>query len=262
MKHKITGDFTSWNWSIYEFYEKMKNIAEDEEIILEMNSYGGDVFLSIDMCNALRSHPGHVTAIITGIAASAASIAIMGANTIKAYSNTQVMIHNAWTIVAGNAVELRKAADDLDSIGESVLASYTHRIDASQAKKLLEEETFLSAAKAKEIGLIDEVIQSEAAEEVESEIFQDKIKVFNDSIKDGSAGIKIGDIGKVAANIAAAQQAGTGMKELEELIKNMIETYNEKKEDEFEIPGEKKPGENPPGDEPKQSAIKTMFLNL
>ena len=95
----------------------MSEIATDEDITLEMNSYGGDVFLGIDICNTLRSHPGHVTAIVTGIAASAASIAIMGADTIRAYSNTQIMIHHAWTIVAGNAVELRKAADDLDSIG-------------------------------------------------------------------------------------------------------------------------------------------------
>ena len=139
MKHKITGDLTSWNWSVYEFNHKMSEIAADEEITLEMNSYGGDVFIGIDLCNTLRSHPGHVTAIVTGIAASAASIAIMGANTIKAYSNTQIMIHNAWTIVAGNANELRKSADDLDSIGKSVLASYTDRIDADQAKKLLDD---------------------------------------------------------------------------------------------------------------------------
>ena len=193
MKHKITGDFTSWNWTIYEFNQKMSDIPADEEITVEINSYGGDVFLGIDLCNTLRSHPGHVTAVITGIAASAASIAIMGANTIKAYSNTQIMIHNAWTIVAGNAIELRKTADDLDSIGESVLASYTGRIEGTWSKKLLDEETFLSATKAKEIGLIDEIIESEGAEEVKSEIFQDKVREFNSLIKgktDQSIGLR------------------------------------------------------------------------
>lgn len=256
MKHKITGDFTSWNWTIYEFNQKMSEISADEEITVEINSYGGDVFLGIDLCNTLRSHPGHVTAIITGIAASAASIAIMGANTIKAYSNTQVMIHNAWTIVAGNAVELRKAASDLDSIGESVLASYTDRIDADLAKKLLDEETFLSAAKAKEIGLIDEVLESAAAEEVESEIFQDKIREFNSSIKEKTAAaadqsIGFEDIIDLGANIVAAKQAGAAMSDLENLIADMIEKHNKKD-----------PGEIPPGDEPKKSALKTMFLNL
>lgn len=251
MRHKITGDLTSWNYSVYDFNEKMNDIADDEEIILEMNSYGGDVFLGIDIGNTLKAHPGHVTAVVTGIAASAASIAIMGADTIRAYSNTQIMVHHAWTIVAGNSVELRKAADDLDSIGESVIASYTGRLEADKVKELLDAETFLSAAKAKEIGLIDEIIDSAEAEEVKTEIFQDKVKEFNDLIK-----------GKQNINIAAAI---TNKKELERMIKNMIETYNKTDEDLIpgEIPpGEKKPGEKDPVKEPQPSALKKAFLNL
>lgn len=181
MKHKIKGDIISWNSSIWDFNQKMKSIKDDEDIELEINSYGGDVFAGIDIMNTLRGHNGNVTITITGIAASAASIICMGADKIRAYSNTQMMVHNAWTIVAGNAKELRKTADDLDSIGESVLASYTHRIDEDTAKKLLDEETYLSASKAKELGLVDEIVDA-TAEEVESEIFQDKAKEFNNKI--------------------------------------------------------------------------------
>ncbi len=136
MKHRIKGDIISWNSSIWDFNYKMKSIKEDEDIELEINSYGGDVFLGIDLMNTLRGHAGNVTIIITGIAASAASIIAMGANTIKMYSNTQLMVHNAWTYAAGNAKELRKVADDLESIGESVLASYTHRVDEAIVKKI------------------------------------------------------------------------------------------------------------------------------
>ena len=181
MKHKIKGDIISWNSSIYEFNHKMRSVKEDEDITLEINSYGGDVFLGIDIMNTLRGHKGHVTVIITGIAASAASVMAMGADTVKMYSNTQMMVHNAWTIVAGNAKQLRKRADDLDSIGESVLASYTHRVDEETVKKLLEAETYMSASKAKEYGFIDEIMDSKA-EEVESEIFSNKAKEFNNSI--------------------------------------------------------------------------------
>jgi ATP-dependent Clp endopeptidase proteolytic subunit ClpP len=181
MKHKIKGDIISWNSSIYEFNHKMRSVKEDEDITLEINSYGGDVFLGIDIMNTLRGHKGHVTVIITGIAASAASVMAMGADTVKMYSNTQMMVHNTWTIVAGNAKQLRKRADDLDSIGESVLASYTHRVDEETVKKLLEAETYMSASKAKEYGFIDEIMDSKA-EEVESEIFSNKAKEFNNSI--------------------------------------------------------------------------------
>ena len=181
MKHKIKGDITSWNSSIWDFNYKMRNIKEDEEIELEINSYGGDVFTGIDIMNTLRSHKGNVTITVTGIAASAASIICMGADKIQMYSNTQLMVHNAWTIVAGNAKDLRKAADDLESVGESVLASYTHRIDAETAKKLLDEETYLSATKAVELGLADEIVDAEP-EEVESEVFKNEAEKFNTKI--------------------------------------------------------------------------------
>ncbi|WP_437828966.1 head maturation protease, ClpP-related [Niallia taxi] len=181
MKHKIKGDIISWNSSIYDFNYKMRSIKEDEDIELEINSYGGDVFMGIDIMNTLRGHKGKVTATITGIAASAASVIVMGADVIRAYSNTQLMLHNAWTYAMGNAKELRKVADDLESINESVLASYTHRIDENTAKKLLDNETYLSATKALESGLIDEIVDS-VPEEVESTIFENKAKEFNNKI--------------------------------------------------------------------------------
>ncbi len=181
MKHKIKGDIISWNSSIWDFNNKMKSIKEDEDITLEINSYGGDVFLGIDIMNSLRSHQGKVTVIVTGIAASAASVIAMGADEIQMYSNTQLMIHNAWTFAAGNAKELRKVADDLESIGESMLASYTHRVDADTVRNLLDEETYMSAKKAKELGFIDSIVDDNA-EEVESKIFSNKAKEFNSSI--------------------------------------------------------------------------------
>src|SRR5690625_575316 len=190
MKHKIRGDIISWNSTIWDFNQKMKSIKEDEDITLEINSYGGDVFLGIDIMNTLRAHQGKVTVIVTGIAASAASLIAMGADTIRMYSNTQMMIHNAWTFAVGNSKELRKVADDLESINESVLASYTHRVDEDTVKKFLDEETYMSATKAKEFGFIDEIVDA-VAEEVESEIFQDKANEFNNSItKDSDEKLK------------------------------------------------------------------------
>lgn len=197
MKHKIKGDIISWNSSIWDFNQRMKSIKEDEDITLEINSYGGDVFLGIDIMNTLRSHEGKVTVIVTGIAASAASVIAMGADVIKMYSNTQLMIHNAWTYAAGNAKDLRKVADDLESIGESVLASYTHRVDAKTVTELLDKETYMSASKAKEYGFIDEIIDVKA-EEVESEIFSNKAQEFNATLDEKS------DVGRLKVNIDAS----------------------------------------------------------
>lgn len=222
MKHKIKGDIIGWNSSIYDFNYKMRSIKEDEDIELQINSYGGDVFLGIDICNSLRAHKGNVTVTITGIAASAASIICMGADKIKAYSNTQLMVHNAWTVVAGNAKELRKAADDLESIGESVLASYTHRIDSDEAKELLDKETYLSASKALEKGLIDEIIDSEP-EEVESEVFQNKAQEFNNNLSSSKS--------KLVATVKLDSEVEKVITELRNEIDQLKSQPNQKEPD-------------------------------
>lgn len=241
MKHKIKGDIINWNSSIWDFNNRMRAIKEDEDIELEINSYGGDVFLGIDLCNTLRSHKGNVTVTITGIAASAASIICMGADKIRAYSNTQMMVHNAWTVVAGNAKELRKAADDLESIGESVLASYTHRIDADTAKKLLDEETYLSASKALEQGLIDEIIDAEP-EEVESEIFENKAKEFNN---------------KISAAVAPKKTISASTPGIDEnTLKQMFAEFKN------EITNELKPKEIVPDPVAPKQNLGSLFLNL
>lgn len=182
MKHKIRGDITSWNETIWGFNQKMKNIKEDEDIDLEINSYGGDMFLGIEIMNTLRSHKGNVTVTVTGIAASAASLICMGADKVRMFSNTQMMLHQPWTIAVGNAKELRKIADDLETAEESMIASYTHRIDADIAKRLLDEETYITAQKAVELGLADEIVDVEP-EEVESELFRNEADEFNAKIK-------------------------------------------------------------------------------
>lgn len=225
MKHKIKGDIISWNSSIWEFNQKMKSIKEDEDIELEINSYGGDMFLGIDIMNTLRSHPGKVTVTVTGIAASAAGLICMGADVIRMFSNTQLMLHQPWTIAAGNAKELRKVADDLESAEESILASYTHRIDADTAKKLLDEETYLTAKKAKELGLIDEIIDSEP-EQVESKIFKDKAKEFNNKIQPKNEPLESGEL--VASAIKEAQEKVVQM--MIEKIKNELENDSSQKE--------------------------------
>jgi len=217
VKHKIKGDIISWNSSIYEFNHKMRTIKEDENITLEINSYGGDVFLGIDLMNTLRSHQGKVTVIVTGIAASAASVIAMGADEIKMYSNTQMMIHNAWTFAMGNAKELRKVADDLESIGESVLASYTHRVDADTVSNLLDEETYMSAKKAKELGFIDEIVDDNA-EKVESEMFSNKAQEFN-------ANITADDTGELEGKVIALES------EVEKLRKQLKQNKQEPKEE-------------------------------
>ena len=245
MKHKIKGDIIGWNSSIDEFSNLMKGVEENEDINLEINSYGGDVFLGIELCNTLRAHKGEVTVTIPGIAASAASIIAMGADKIRMYDNAQMMIHNAWTIAMGNAKELRKVAENLDSINESVLASYTSRLDADIATKLLDEETYLSASKAKEYGLADEVISGEV-EKVESKIFENKAKEFNNKLSSNS---HTHDHTHTHQPVVATIKMDDEFKQMFNSLKNEIEQL-------------KKSQKEPTPEPVKNSGLSKLFLNL
>ncbi|WP_096269499.1 head maturation protease, ClpP-related [Paucisalibacillus globulus] len=237
MKHKIKGDIISWNSSIWDFNYKMKSIKEDEDIELAINSYGGDMFLGIDIGNTLKEHKGFVTVVITGIAASAAGVIAMGANKIKMYSNTQFMLHEPWTIARGNSKQLRKVADDLEKHNHSALKSYTHRVDEDTVKKLMEKESYLTAEEALQYGFIDEIIDGEP-EKVESQLFQNKAMEFNNKI------------------ISSPPAAASSIESLDaDMIKSMFEEMEKK------LINKLKPKEPEQEPVPKQS-LSALFLNL
>jgi ATP-dependent Clp protease, protease subunit len=235
VKHKIKGDIISWNSSIWDFNYMMKSIKEDEEIDLSINSYGGDAFIGIDICNTLRDHKGYVTVTITGIAASAASVMCMGADKIRAYANTMIMVHNAQTFAYGDAKKLRKSADNVEKVSQAVLKSYTNRVDEEKMKNLLDEETYLTAEEALALGLIDEIIDGDP-EEVESELYENKAKEFNNKLAPKQP--------EPSANID------------ENTLKQMFAEFKN------ELTNELKPKEPILEPAPKQQNLGTLFLNL
>jgi ATP-dependent Clp protease protease subunit len=102
---------------------------------------------------------GTVTVIVTALAASAASIIAMAGDRILMHPVAYMMIHNPWTIAMGDAKELRKTAKTLDVISEGLVSAYETRTgkDREELKKLLDAETWMSAATCVEEGFADEI---------------------------------------------------------------------------------------------------------
>lgn len=134
--------------------------AGGEEITLRVHSPGGDVYDGIAIMNLLRAYPGQVVAILEGICASAASFIVAGgADHVVARPHAEIMVHNAWTGGAGNGTDLRKMADDLDRITNSMANIYAEATGRSVEEWLdmMEQETWFTAAEALEVGLVDVV---------------------------------------------------------------------------------------------------------
>ena len=141
-----------------EFRAALKGLAN---VTVHINSPGGDVLAGAEIYSALREHSmngeGRVKVIITGIAASAASIIAMAGDEILMHPVAYMMIHNPWTIAMGDAKELRKAAKTLDVIAEGLVSTYQLRTgkDREELKKMLENETWMSAVTCIEEGFAD-----------------------------------------------------------------------------------------------------------
>lgn len=131
-------------------------------IDLHINSGGGDVFDGIAMHAMLLDHPSDVAAKVDGIAASAASFIAMAGDTVSMHRMAKMMIHNAAGLAWGNKAVLRELADVLEEIDVTIGQEYADKTGrpAEEWAGYMDAETWFSAAKAMELGLVDEVTNS------------------------------------------------------------------------------------------------------
>lgn len=128
-------------------------------ITVRINSPGGDYFDGIAIMNALLSHPATVTVQIDGLAASIASVIALAGDRVVMGPGTKQMVHNASTMVWGDANDLRSSATLLDEISAGIAEAYAARSggDVAEWAALMDAETWLSAEQCVTRGLADEV---------------------------------------------------------------------------------------------------------
>jgi ATP-dependent Clp protease protease subunit len=168
--------------------KQFKNELMDGEgdIIIWLNSPGGDVFAASQIYNMLMDYKGNVTVKIDGIAASAASVIAMAGTDVFLSPVSMMMIHNPMTIAFGDTIEMKKAIDMLNEVKESIINAYELKTGLSRTKisHLMDQESWFNAKKAVELGFADKILfmQEEEALEIEGAIFS-KMAVVNSLLK-------------------------------------------------------------------------------
>ena len=134
--------------------------AAKGDVILWLNSPGGDCFAAAQIYNMLMDYPGSVTVKIDGLAASAASVIAMAGSTVEISPVGMMMIHNPMTISIGDVQEMERAIALLAEIKESIINAYEIKTGMSRAKisRLMDAETWMNAKKAVELGFADSVL--------------------------------------------------------------------------------------------------------
>ena len=137
------------------------------EIELRVNCPGGDVWGGRAIAAALREYPGTITAVVDGVAASAASYVVQACSRVEMGDGSVMMIHNAWSFAYGNASEFRRTAALLDKIDGQIADSYAKAaarrgVEAPDFTALMAAETWFTPAEAISAGLADAERDDEA----------------------------------------------------------------------------------------------------
>ena len=196
------GDIASESWQSY-WYDEDKcpqDIADFlgeldgyKSIDIYINSGGGSVHGGLAIYNQLKRYDGFKTVHVDGLAASIASVIALAGDRVIIPSNAQMMIHKPWSYCSGNADDMRREADALDSCQKAITSVYMENanegITEEKITELINNETWMTGAEAKEYFNI-EVEESNERVAYSGSMFFDKYKNTPEVIKDTKEEVK------------------------------------------------------------------------
>ena len=148
--------------------EVLNDLAREPEILVRINSNGGDSMQGFAIFNHLREFPGKVNVSIDGEALSAASVVAMAGDHISIASNAFMMGHKPYTVISGNDEDMLEMHELLKKVGGAIAKSYAdqNRKDMTEADAMAfmigprGKGTWLNADEALERGFVDEITES------------------------------------------------------------------------------------------------------
>lgn len=156
-----------------QFNKELAALGEDvPEIVVRINSGGGDVFAANAIYTRLKDHDAKITVKVDGWAASAATIIAMAGDSIKIARNGVFMIHDPKMTVwdTFSAEDFTKMADELKVIKQSIVNTYAMKTGRAETEisDFMSEEKWWTGDEAVENGFCDELMFEESKTVVEN----------------------------------------------------------------------------------------------
>ncbi len=179
---------------------------EAEQLTIHINSPGGAVYEGFGILDIIRNEQKPTTVIIEGLCASIATIIATAGDTTKATENSTFMVHNPWTMTAGDAAYIEKEVEELRKIENRLIDIYSKKtgLETEDVKQLMEDETFMNSVEAKEKGFIDEIVTGARAV-----ARLDKPKQKNSKMEQEELKKEVGALKKVVNEFKALLAKGT-----------------------------------------------------
>lgn len=217
---QIYGQVGGFSWfdetvTSDQVYKELENFGNDIDVInLYINSPGGSVTEGCAIYSALKRHKAVKNVYIDGQCSSIASVIAMAGDKIAMSPVATMMIHNPITALAGDAEEMRKTANILDIMKETIINAYVTKshLSREEISNLMDTTTYFTAKQAIEKGFATEEIVFDVKNSEFSNLENFKIKpkqIINNS----------GDTEKKGGESMGAKN----MQELEAQNKELVE---------------------------------------
>jgi len=174
-KYDILSDITNSEAEIAKLTTVLAE-AGGEDITINIASDGGEVFTGLKIAGLIEAYEGSTTSNIYGLAASISTIIALAADRVLINRFAFFMIHNSWSWFSGNKEDVERQTATLEDIDKILASVYVAKIKKNNKlvnnseeetynfiTDLMSKETFLSSAKAIEIGLVDGYIEEPSA---------------------------------------------------------------------------------------------------
>lgn len=154
----LYDEIGAWGVSADMFMTDLADLGS-RDLVLRINSPGGEVFDGVAIYNALSRHGGRITGHVDGLAASAASFIAMAADELIMEPGSQMMIHDAQGAMWGNEADALALAGMLGRTSGTIAMIYAERAGgtAEDWRALMKAETWYEGAAAVEVKLADRV---------------------------------------------------------------------------------------------------------
>lgn len=184
----LNGEIASESWfgdevTPKQFKDELNSGKGD--IVVWINSPGGDCLAASLIYTMLMEYKGQVTVKIDGMAASAASVIAMAGTKVCMSPTSMMMIHNPMTLAMGDKGEMTKAIEMLDAVKESIINAYEIKTGLRRNKisEMMNNETWMDCKKAIELKFCDEMLTREEQDiierDLEPQMFEKKVMEAN-----------------------------------------------------------------------------------
>lgn len=142
-----------------------------DQIVLHLNTPGGDALEGVAIANVLRAHKARVIVRVDGIAASAGSVVAMAGDEVVMGIGSEMMIHDPWGMAVGDAVAIENYGRRLGTTGNALASTYAAKAGGATDdwRARMKAETWYTGQEAVDAGLADRVAKPDEKGTAEGE---------------------------------------------------------------------------------------------